>query len=130
MLPSLNFILMTSFYFKSNFCSLSIPSVGTRQCLEYLFTFTLPPPVVSLSFLFLSQVFSFPTLRSFHTLPSSLIPVGIADRELSVSKKEKEGAYSHPIPLGYFPAVTSPTPSPAVNSNLSPPSFISPNFSS
>ncbi|VFV35957.1 fibroblast growth factor 5 [Lynx pardinus] len=84
---------MTSFYFKSNFfsfCSLSIPSVGTRQCLEYLFTFTLPPSVVSLSFLFLSQVFSFPTLGPFHTLPSSLIPVGIADREFRATPKASQ----------------------------------------
>lgn len=130
---------MTNFYFKSiffSFCSLSIPSAETHQYLVYLYTFTLPLSVVSLFFLFLLQVFSFSTRRSFPPLPSPLPLAGVQlDRELSVPEKEKEEAYSYPISLGYLPApplplLHPPTHTDKVNINLSPPSFISPSYSS
>lgn len=94
LLPSLNFILMTNFYFNFSFLFLllpSIPSAGTHQYLEYLLTFTLPLSVASLSFLFLSQVFSFSAFRSFHTLPSPLLPSGWCSWLGVVSSQKGEG---------------------------------------
>lgn len=68
-----NCILMTNFYFKLRFLLLlTVHGFSrTHQYLEYFFTLTLPLPVVSSYFLFLSKVFSFSAPRSFHSLPYS-----------------------------------------------------------
>lgn len=112
-LLSLNYILMTNFYFKFRFLFLLTlhDSSWTHRCLEYLFMPTLPVPEVSLSTLFLSWVFSFSA-----PWPSSSCPeAGMSARESSGpqwGKKRISILYFTTFSCCYLLPLGLPTPMP------------------